>query len=305
MKVLTVAIPTYNRAQVLRVTLEALMRVVVPESHDWEVVVVQNSCSDETPDVLREFATKLPLRPLVENRPGVNFARNAAVEGARGECIIFTDDDTEPDPGWLRCYATAFAEFPDVEVFGGPITPHFTTTPPPWLVSVLPEIAAAYGRLERGSRGDTFNDGFFPFGANMAFRTAVLRDAQFDGRLGPKGLSRINGSERELVLRLLARGAAGRWVEGARVKHHIHPKQMTSAFLRWYYTGQGASTPPDVPADTRMLWGRPRWLWRELVESELRVGLGKLRGRPDIWVRELKRASVARGRLTRRGTTFA
>ena len=281
------------------------MGMAVPGEDEWELIVVQNNCSDETPDVLHEFATKLPLRLLIEKRQGVNFARNAAVEGSRGECIIFTDDDTEPDPEWLRCYAAAFSAFPDVDVFGGPISPHFTIPPPSWVVAVLPQIASAYGQLERGSRGDTFNAEFYPFGANMAFRISALSEIRFDGRLGPKGLSRINGSERELVLRLLARGHVGRWVEGARVKHCIQPKQLESKFLRWYYTGQGAALSPEVPAGTKMLWGRPRWLWRELLESELCCALGKLRQRPDDWVPALKRASIVRGQLTRRGTSFA
>lgn len=288
----------------LRQTLEALTRVEVPAGYDWEVLVIQNNCSDDTPSMLEEFATRLPLRALSEPRPGVNYARNAAAHAARGEYVVFTDDDTLPVPQWLAAYAAAFARLPDVDVFGGPIEPHFTSTPPAWLVDVMPEVAAAYGRLEARGRGDVLGATFYPFGANMAFPRRVLREYSFDPTLGPKGKSRINGSETELIQRLFSVGRAGRWVEGARVQHCIQPRQMSTDFIRWYFTGQGAAMPSESIPGTAMLFGRPRWLWREVISSELRFRVGRIRGRPAEWIRDLKRASVARGRLTRRGATF-
>jgi len=302
---LTVAVPTHNRAAMLRQTLEALTRLVVADGFEWELIVVQNNCSDDTAAVLEEYASRLPLRALSERRPGVNFARNAAVDAARGDYIIFTDDDTLPVTHWLCAYASAFAAHPGADVFGGPIQPRFTSAPPPWLERVLPEVASAYGRLESRGRGERLSQNFFPFGANMAFAMRVLRKWPFDPTLGPRGKSRINGSETELILKLFANGHEGRWVESARVEHCIQPKQMTTDFIRWYFVGQGASMPIDAPPGTRMLWGRPRWLWREAIASELRFRIGKARGRPNEWIRDLKRASIARGRLTRRGSEFS
>jgi glycosyltransferase involved in cell wall biosynthesis len=302
---LTVAVPTHNRAAMLRQTLEALTRLEVPDGREWELIVVQNDCTDDTSAVLETFASRLPLRALSEPRAGVNFARNAAVDAARGDYIIFTDDDTLPVAHWLSAYAAAFGAHPAVDVFGGPIQPRFTTPPPPWLEDVLPEVAVAYGRLECRGRGEHLSQNFFPFGANMAFALRVLRKWPFDPKLGPRGKSRINGSETELILKLFANGHEGRWVEAARVEHCIQPRQMTTNFLRWYFTGQGASMPIEAPPGTRMLWGRPRWLWREAIASELRYRIGKARGRSNGWIRDLKRASVARGRLTRRGSEFS
>jgi GT2 family glycosyltransferase len=306
--ILTVAIPTHNRAAILRRTLEALTRIEIPSQHEWQLLVVQNNCSDGTAAVLDEFGLRLPLRVLSEARVGINFARNAAVDAAveagRGEFIIFTDDDVIPVPQWLSAYASAFASFPDIDIFGGPIEPSFIESPPSWLRDSMSDVASAYGRLECGGRGEVLSATFYPFGANMAFRLRVLKDSQFDPRLGPRGRSRINGSETELILKLLASGHPGRWVEGARIAHCIQEKQMTTEFLRWYFTGQGASMATDSPPGTTMLWGRPRWLWREAVTAEMRFRLGRIFGRSTTWVRDLKRASIARGRLTRRGMRF-
>ncbi|MGH7622213.1 MAG: glycosyltransferase family 2 protein, partial [Gemmatimonadaceae bacterium] len=170
-----------------------------------------------------------------------------------------------------------------------------------WLEESLPLVASAYGRLEARGRGVELSSTFYPFGANMAFRARVLREHRFDPTLGPVGTKRINGSETELILDLLARGHKGRWVEEARVEHCIQPKQMTTDFLRWYFTGQGASMARTAPEPgTKMLRGRPRWLWREAVQAELKYRARRLYARPTEWVADLKRASVARGRLRHR-----
>jgi hypothetical protein len=81
---------------------------------------------------------------------------------------------------------------------------------------------------------------------------------------------------------------------------------MTTDFLRWYWTGQGAGMAASpLLADTKMLWGRPRWLWREAIAAELLYRARRLSNDPTIWVSDLKRASIARGLLTGRGRTFA
>jgi hypothetical protein len=304
---LTVAIPTHNRAGLLRQTLESLTQVRLPAGFDWELLVVQNNCSDDTPTMLTEFFARLPLRALSDARPGVNNARNTAVEASRGEHIIFTDDDTLVCEEWLSAYATAFTSFPDADVFGGPIVPRFCSPPARWLLEILPEVEGAYGSLERRGCGDALSIGLHPYGANMAFRTRVLHEWPFNPTLGPKGNSRINGSETELILKLLANGHTGRWVESARVEHCIQEKQMTTGFLRWYFTGYGASQaimePPEP--DTKMLWGRPRWLWKELVTAEIQYHVRRVHASPKEWIRDLKHASIARGQFTKHGKTFA
>ena len=101
--------------------------------------------------MLEELSPRLPLRALTESRPGVNFARNAAVDAARGECIIFTDDDTlvcRVD----RAYATAFAAFPD-STSSGVRSCRGSAPRPSWLRETLPTVAAAYGRSKDAGAG--------------------------------------------------------------------------------------------------------------------------------------------------------
>ncbi|MEO7102540.1 MAG: glycosyltransferase [Gemmatimonadaceae bacterium] len=298
------AIPTHNRAASLRESLEQLASLRVPADVEWELLVVENACRDATVDVTTEFRQRLPIRCVTEPRLGVSNARNMAVESARGQYIIFTDDDTLVDAMWLTAYMDAFVAYPEAAVFGGPIVARFTTAPPDWLKRTFSLVATAYGQNLPEMLDAGIGKGILPFGANMAFRADILRDHSFNPKYGPIGTKRINGSETDLICRLLSAGQTGRWVSGATVEHRIHARQMTTRFLRWYYAGCGAamaaqpihgSTPP-------MLLGRPRWMWRTASTTEIRYRCRRLYATPEVWVQDLKEASIARGQLRCRAT---
>ena len=63
---ITVAVCTFNRAASLRRTLESLAAMNVPGDLVWEVVVVNNNCTDRTDEIIETFGQRLPLRRMVE-----------------------------------------------------------------------------------------------------------------------------------------------------------------------------------------------------------------------------------------------
>jgi glycosyltransferase involved in cell wall biosynthesis len=106
----------------LRRLLNALASQVYP-SDRLEVVVVDNSSTDDTEDAVREAAEWdiFPVRYLRKQDDGPAASRNRGAEMASGELLAFTDSDCIPSPGWIR---SAVAEFrPGVGVVCGPITP--------------------------------------------------------------------------------------------------------------------------------------------------------------------------------------
>ena len=90
---ITVAVCTWNRAQLLEKTLERMTQLRQPERADWELLVVNNNCTDTTDAVIAAFAARLPIRRVWQPVPGLSNARNAAVEHAAGDYIIWTDDE--------------------------------------------------------------------------------------------------------------------------------------------------------------------------------------------------------------------
>jgi glycosyltransferase involved in cell wall biosynthesis len=116
----TVIIATYNRAQLLRQTLESLTRQTRPAD---EILVVDNNSSDSTKAVAGEYSDKLPLRYVFEAKQGVAFARNCGIRNATGDILAFTDDDCHPEPEWLEYLELPFLRDPDIGLVGGRIVP--------------------------------------------------------------------------------------------------------------------------------------------------------------------------------------
>ena len=73
---ISVAICTWNRSEFLNQTLKTLTNVRIPQGTSWEVLVVNNNCTDDTDEVVRRYAAVLPVRLLFEPQQGHANARN-------------------------------------------------------------------------------------------------------------------------------------------------------------------------------------------------------------------------------------
>ncbi len=297
----TVAVCTWNRARLLDATLAAMRKLAVPERVEWEVLVVDNASSDETPSVCRRHQGALPLRCAFEPRQGLSHARNRAVAEARGDLIAWTDDDVLVEDQWLTAYARAEREHPDVSFFGGPVRAWFETEPPPWLPAGLPVIETAYAIRDFGGAPFPFEKGGrLPFGANFAVRAAVQRRHAYDPDLGRLGSVLRAGEESALLEGLLDRGYRGLWVPDARVRHFVGRERMTLAWVRDFYRGIGHS---DVVATAAT--ALPRWVrwWRRAdcaLRGSVKGGRYRLRRRlapTQSWIRDLRDASIHWGRF--------
>ena len=126
---LSVVIPTYSRAEQLDRCLHALLAQAVAPT---EVIVVDDATpSGSTPAVLerwkdRPTSFRLHVERLLRNG-GPARARNAGVKIATGTWVAFTDDDCEPEPGWvaaLQCAASGAGA--KVAGIGGRVLPATT-----------------------------------------------------------------------------------------------------------------------------------------------------------------------------------
>src|SRR5204862_6920845 len=114
----SVVICTWNRAGLLDQTLARMRELHVPAGLAWELLVVNNNCTDDTDAVVARHAPHLPLRVVHEPKQGHSNARNRGVAEARGELVLWTDDDVQVDPGWLAALADGAARHPGAAGFG-------------------------------------------------------------------------------------------------------------------------------------------------------------------------------------------
>lgn len=295
---ITVAICTWNRAALLRETLEQATRLAIPRGVEWELLVINNNSTDDTDEVIDSFRDRVPLRDFVEPEPGLSNARNRAVHEATGDYILWTDDDVLVDEKWMTAYCDAFIRSPEAAIFGGNIKPWFAGTPPSWLLSVWSRVASAYASRDLGDVSLPLSADVMPFGANFAVRAVEQRRYLYDPHLGVRPDNIMGGEETTVMRSMMADGISGWWVPEARVKHYIPEKRQTIEYLRNYYRGYGeyCARQDDTNSEAK-LFGTPRWLWRHVVTSEMKYRLRRYVAAPEVWIEDLIVSSQAWGQL--------
>lgn len=291
---ISIAICTWNRSALLDAALAEMTKLVIPHGIDWEILVVNNNCTDETSGVINRHAERLPVRELQEPRQGLSHARNRAQDEATGELLLWTDDDALVDPGWLGAYVAAAADNPAAVFFGGPVAPWFAETPPPWLQDNFSVFSGAYA-LRRMPPGTTElrSRNSLPFGANFAVRRAGFTGRRFDTQLGRKGQAMLGGEEVSFLGELLDEGQFGLWVETARVRHYIAADRLNRQYLQDFYYGKGQSS---VKMSRGQGMDSPGQLRRKYWKTNLKRWAGEL-SRGERWARALKAAAITRGTL--------
>ena len=109
----------------------------------------------------------------------------------------------------------------------------------------------------------------------------------------------MGGEETDVVRRVLADGYSGWWVPDAGVRHYIPMSRQTRKYLRgWVYAyGQFLGQDGENSSQALDILGRPRWLWKQVVVSELRYQIRRHHLPPSVWIRDLTAASIARGQF--------
>jgi glycosyltransferase involved in cell wall biosynthesis len=109
---ISVVVPVYNSPNGVRVTLEALVKQDYPRDA-FEIIVVDNRSSDETPHVVEEYVKAYEglVRLYHQNDVQSSYAaRNTGIEHARGQIIAFVDADMWMDENWLAAVVTRMAD---------------------------------------------------------------------------------------------------------------------------------------------------------------------------------------------------
>lgn len=297
---ITVAICTWNRADLLSKTLENMLRLKIDDSFSWELIVVNNNCTDGTDKVIQAFVARLPIKRIFEPTPGLSNARNAAVCNAGGDYIIWTDDDVLVDSDWLLAYVRAFREWPGAAVFGGPIEPWFEGRAPGWLMEGWQIVADAFAVRDLGNEPIALSvaGNLLPYGANFAIKMSEQVRYLYDPKLGLSAGKILLGEETQVISSILFEGFEGRWVPDARVKHWLPISRQTLSYLKRYYIGRGKSIILSGEClYSARIFGFSRWRLREILLSYVVFVYKRAFSPARIWLKHFVSVYVDIGKI--------
>lgn len=223
---MSVIISTRNRAEQVRLCLEALIHQQGIARDAYEIIVVDNGSEDHTQQVVSDIQRQFDqLRYLYEAKLGLSAARNAGVCQANGEIISFTDDDAIPTPQYVAELLSPYSD-PAVTCVGGKIVAAWPDgTPPDWF---CPRYANVVGQTSFGQSPRLMRKGEFPFGGNISFRKEVFQAlGGFDENLGKRGDNNVWGEEIDLCHKLQRRGAQFFYNPGAQIAHIVGRARAT------------------------------------------------------------------------------
>jgi hypothetical protein len=221
------------------------------------------------------------------------------VNHARGDLLLWTDDDVIVDPNWLGEYVRAATKWPEAVYFGGYIEPWFEHKPPKWLLEDSGRFSGLLVTRDFGPDERCFVGNEQPYGANMAFRLSLLRSVRFDPKLGKVRDECILSEESKLFELVRHQGLCGVWVPAARVAHHVPAERMKTRYVWKYFHGVGRTTlrlNNSIDTSVKTWRGVPRSWYRRCFELWCRAWFCRLSLQPD-WIVSYTQAAFLAGQI--------
>ena len=250
--ILSVVIPTRNRAPLLQRVLDSLLVQSYPADL-YEVIIVDNGSKDQTASVCGLFSKQFPnARYYFDDRPGLHVGRHVGMREGQGDVLVYADDDIRAFPSWLAGIAESF-EDSQVALVGGKILPEFEIEPPNWVETLWEKtpsgkILTYFSLLDFGEEIREISP-FYVFGCNYSIRKSILLDLKgFHPDGMPEELILLRGDGETAVAKaILDHGYKTIYNPRSSVYHYITKDRMTLEYLyRRAYAGGISSSFSEI-----------------------------------------------------------
>jgi glucosyl-dolichyl phosphate glucuronosyltransferase len=234
----SIIVPTYNRANMLGLTLESLINQSY-KKQNYEIIVVDNNSTDDTRKLIEERQKKSvlpPIKYLFEPRQGVHYARNTAFKHAEGEILYYTDDDMIADVALLKEIVKPFGYNSKIAAVTGPVLPKWEQPPPQWILDFCLNSLLSLQDRQEYLIISPYDCGVF------SCHQALRRDAFLKaGGFNPENTAGewIGDGETGLNIKLKALGYWFGYISSSVTYHMIPPQRMTQKYLNKRLANQG------------------------------------------------------------------
>lgn len=241
----SIIICAYNAEGRLQATLYSLSRLRVPDGHGVEVILIDNSSTDNTQQVAlstwHELGKPFPLSTSIETRAGLSYARRRGVLRARYRYGIFCDDDNWLNSDYLIQAYKIFNENANVGIIGGCSTPATDAALPSWFYSKSNLFAV-------GTQAETSGDitwRKYVWGAGMCFRVHVLKSIYLH-KLEPlttdrKAEALSSGGDGEISAWFIFYGYSLQYAVSLQFQHFIPSSRLTDEYYQRFFAKRPTS----------------------------------------------------------------
>jgi glycosyltransferase involved in cell wall biosynthesis len=190
----SIVIPTYSADFLLMECIHSLCNQLVDKSY-FEVIVVNDGGKKEISKKLEVFESQLIIRYFFQKNKGPAAARNFGINKARGDIILFLDDDSLPTSDWLRSTINAWEKYHDCDGIGGYIASEKND-------SIYCSVNRDFFNWYLSYYSENDNNTFLST-CNAGYKKNALNEVgNFD-----EGFKKASGEDRDLNIKLLKAGA--------------------------------------------------------------------------------------------------
>lgn len=238
---ISIALLTFRRTDELRRAVESVLANALPKPDSgWllnEIIVIDNNpdgLAKPVVDALKaqnQAQSPAEIRYVHEGAAGIVAGRNRALDEARGDVLVFIDDDEIALPGWPHGLLQVMADS-GAAMVGGPVLFEFTEEPPDWVVES--------GLFARATHSDGAELHWLRTG-NVAIDLSKIRQVglRFDPRFP-------HGEDATFSMQAVKHGLTLRWSTSASVMEYVHPDRTT---VEWRRNRERISTDAWVRAE--------------------------------------------------------
>ncbi|MCB9103904.1 MAG: glycosyltransferase family 2 protein [Anaerolineales bacterium] len=240
---ITLAICTHNGRQKLEQTLLHVLAQDVPNTINWELLVVDNASTDGTAEFVRSLWPENRthhLRIIREEKPGALHARLRAIQEARYGYLSYIDDDNWVSSNWVAEVYRIFETYPDVGMISCPSVAHLSESPPNYFERWKGWLAVG-SRFEDERLIDTRPITFWTAGLSLRLEalTPLFDTAYMPCLTGRTGKHTYAGEDHELCLTLSLLGWYAYFSRKIQFVHEIPPARLEVSYLERMFQNGG------------------------------------------------------------------
>lgn len=222
----SVVIPTYNRPERLEQCLRSIADLDYAREN-FEVIVVDDGSYMPMAPVIEKFKDSFTLNLIRQSNAGPASARNTGAAAAKGNTIVFTDDDCRPDANWLKTIAAARKDDPQALIGGRTL-------------NALPgNVFSTASQLLIDYLYDYYNQGQVDSMFFASNNFAVPRDEYQKLSGFDTSFPLAAGEDREFCDRWQHHGLPMRYAPRVKI-HHAHSLTLSSFWRQHFNYGRGA-----------------------------------------------------------------